>query len=72
MSLRSVFLVLTYILSIGLSTSLKHFKDDVQVVKAGMECGLSLDQYTDIKIGDQIICYEEKEVKESISWDPGF
>ncbi|XP_025057367.1 translation initiation factor IF-2, mitochondrial isoform X2 [Alligator sinensis] len=56
----------------GLSTSLKHFKDDVQVVKAGMECGLSLDQYTDIKIGDQIICYEEKEVKESISWDPGF
>uniref|UniRef100_A0A7M4G077 Translation initiation factor IF-2, mitochondrial n=1 Tax=Crocodylus porosus TaxID=8502 RepID=A0A7M4G077_CROPO len=56
----------------GLSTSLKHFKDDVQVVKAGMECGISLDNYTDIKIGDQIMCYEEKEVKESSSWDPGF
>ncbi|XP_067901018.1 translation initiation factor IF-2, mitochondrial isoform X2 [Heterodontus francisci] len=57
---------------IGFLTSLKHLKDDVPVVKTGMECGLSLDKEIDFKLGDEIICYEEKEVQQNISWDPGF
>ncbi|XP_069787551.1 translation initiation factor IF-2, mitochondrial isoform X2 [Narcine bancroftii] len=61
-----------HILWKGSLTSLRHVKDDVTVVKAGMECGLSLDNDIDIKLGDEIICYEEKEIQQKISWDPGF
>ncbi|MEE6474318.1 hypothetical protein FKM82_010347 [Ascaphus truei] len=56
----------------GSLTTLKHHKDDVQTVKTGVECGLSLDKDVDLKVGDEIICFEEKEVKQKISWDPGF
>ncbi|NXD20017.1 IF2M factor, partial [Spelaeornis formosus] len=53
-------------------SSLKHHKDDVQVIKTGMDCGLSLDKNLEFSIGDEIICYEEKEVQQKTSWDPGF
>ncbi len=33
---------------------LRRFKDDVSEVKAGFECGISLDKYSDIKVGDII------------------
>lgn len=56
----------------GSLSSLKHLKDDVQVIKAGMDCGLSLDKNVEFIIGDKIICYEEKEVPQTTSWDPGF
>ncbi|XP_050807780.1 translation initiation factor IF-2, mitochondrial isoform X4 [Gopherus flavomarginatus] len=56
----------------GFLTSLKHHKDDAQVIKTGMDCGLSLDKNVEFNIGDEIICYEEKEVERTISWDPGF
>ncbi|KFP24382.1 hypothetical protein N325_08637 [Colius striatus] len=56
----------------GSLSSLRHHKEDVQVIKSGMDCGLSLDNYAECKIGDEIICYEEKEVKQTTSWDPGF
>ncbi|NXW35907.1 IF2M factor, partial [Phaetusa simplex] len=56
----------------GSLSSLKHHKDDVQVIKTGMDCGLSLDKYIEFNIGDEIICYEEKEVQQTTSWDPGF
>ncbi|NXL86359.1 IF2M factor, partial [Alectura lathami] len=56
----------------GSLSSLKHHKDDVQVIKTGMDCGLSLDKHLEFKIGDEIICYEEKEVQQTTSWDPGF
>uniref|UniRef100_A0A8C4VLC8 Translation initiation factor IF-2, mitochondrial n=1 Tax=Gopherus evgoodei TaxID=1825980 RepID=A0A8C4VLC8_9SAUR len=56
----------------GFLTSLKHHKDDAQVIKTGMDCGLSLDKNIEFNIGDEIICYEEKEVERTISWDPGF
>ncbi|XP_051831260.1 translation initiation factor IF-2, mitochondrial isoform X2 [Antechinus flavipes] len=57
----------------GLLTSLKHHKDDVSVVKTGMDCGLSLDEAKiEFMTGDEIICFEEKEVLHKISWDPGF
>ncbi|XP_074845602.1 translation initiation factor IF-2, mitochondrial isoform X2 [Carettochelys insculpta] len=56
----------------GYLTSLKHHKDDVQVIKTGMDCGLSLDKNIEFDIGDDIICYEDRELNRTISWDPGF
>ncbi|NWS97299.1 IF2M factor, partial [Mionectes macconnelli] len=56
----------------GSLSSLKHHKDDAQVIKAGMDCGLSLDRNLEFHIGDDIICYQETEVQQTTSWDPGF
>ena len=42
--------------------SLKRFKDDVREVKAGFECGLSLKNFNDIKVGDQFEVFEVVEV----------
>lgn len=38
--------------------SLRRFKDDVNEVRAGTECGLGVKNYNDVKTGDQIECYE--------------
>lgn len=46
--------------------SLKRFKDDVKEVKAGYECGLNIDGYNDIKVGDIIEGWEEKEVEQKL------
>ena len=46
--------------------SLKRFKDDVKEVKAGFECGLTLKNYNDIKVGDQIEVYEIQEIARSL------
>ena len=46
--------------------SLKRFKDDVREVKAGFECGLSLENYNDIKEGDQLEAYEVLEVARTL------
>ena len=40
--------------------SLKRFKDDVQEVSKGYECGVKLKDYNDVKVGDLIECYEIK------------
>ncbi|KAM9054471.1 translation initiation factor IF-2, mitochondrial isoform 1-T3 [Megaptera novaeangliae] len=57
----------------GSLISLKHHKDDISVIKTGMDCGLSLDEEKiELKVGDDIVCYEEKEVLAKTSWDPGF
>jgi len=42
--------------------SLKRFKDDVKEVSRGYECGLNIDKFNDIKVGDHIECYTEVEV----------
>ncbi|MGV3631367.1 MAG: translation initiation factor IF-2 [Bacteroidota bacterium] len=42
--------------------SLKRFKDDQKEVKRGFECGLNIDKYNDIKIGDIVEAFEEVEV----------
>ena len=42
--------------------SLKRFKDDVREVKAGFECGLSVKNFNDLKVGDQLEVYEVVEV----------
>ena len=43
--------------------SLKRFKDDVKEVSSGMDCGLNIESYNDIRIGDIIEGYEQVEVK---------
>lgn len=50
----------------GMLGSLKRFKDDVKEVKSGYECGLNIDNYNDIKVGDIIEGYEEVEVKKKL------
>ncbi|MCZ7564205.1 MAG: translation initiation factor IF-2 [Burkholderiales bacterium] len=46
--------------------SLKRFKDDVREVKSGFECGLSLKNFDDIKVGDQLEAYEVQEVARTL------
>jgi translation initiation factor IF-2 len=46
----------------GVLGSLKRFKDDVREVKNNYECGLNIDKFNDIKIGDIVESYEEVEV----------
>ena len=43
--------------------SLRRFKDDVNEVRAGTECGIGVRNYNDVKVGDQIECYERTEVE---------
>jgi translation initiation factor IF-2 len=50
----------------GKLASLKRFKDDVKEVQSGYECGLSLENYNDIKIGDIIEVFEMEEVKTTL------
>lgn len=50
----------------GQIDALKRFKDDVNEVKSGYECGLSLKNYNDIREGDIIESYEEREVKRKL------
>ncbi len=42
--------------------SLRRFKDDVKEVRSGTECGIGVKNYNDVKVGDQIECYERVEV----------
>ncbi len=46
--------------------SLRRFKDDVQEVKSGMECGIGVKNYNDVKAGDQIEVYERVQVKRTL------
>ncbi|MBM3412650.1 MAG: translation initiation factor IF-2 [Bacteroidetes bacterium] len=46
--------------------SLKRFKDDVKEVVSGMECGLTIKNFTDIKVGDVVEAYELEEVKRTL------
>jgi translation initiation factor IF-2 len=46
----------------GVLGSLKRFKDDVREVKNNYECGLNIDKFNDIKIGDIVEAFEEVEV----------
>ncbi len=47
--------------------SLKRFKDDVREVKAGFECGLSLKNYNDIEVGDQLEIFEVQEIARTLA-----
>ncbi len=46
--------------------SLRRFKDNVNEVKSGTECGIGVKNYNDVKVGDQIECFERVEVARTL------
>ena len=46
--------------------SLKRFKDDVKEVASSMECGLTIKNFNDLRVGDVVEAYEEEEVKRTL------
>jgi translation initiation factor IF-2 len=50
----------------GQLESLRRFKDDVNEVQSGTECGIGVKMYNDVKPGDQIECFERIEVKRTL------
>ena len=46
--------------------ALKRFKEDVTEVKNGFECGIRIKNFNDIKVGDVIESFEQKEIKRSL------
>ncbi len=50
----------------GRLASLKRFKDDVKEVAQGYECGLNIDRFNDIEVGDIVEAYEQVEVKRKL------
>jgi translation initiation factor IF-2 len=53
----------------GTIGSLRRFKDDVREVKEGYECGISVENFNDIKVGDVIECYRTEEVARTLVSD---
>ncbi len=47
----------------GVMASLRRFKDDVKTVKQGYECGIGIEKYQDLKVGDTIEGYQVKEIE---------
>jgi translation initiation factor IF-2 len=47
----------------GKNTSLRRYKDDAREVQSGYECGIALENYNDLKVGDVIECYYMEEIK---------
>lgn len=47
----------------GKISSLRRFKDDAREVNQGYECGIGIENYNDIKIGDTIECFHMVEVE---------
>jgi translation initiation factor IF-2 len=47
----------------GKISSLRHFKDDIKEALSGYECGIGIQKYNDIKVGDIIECYYLEEIK---------
>jgi translation initiation factor IF-2 len=47
--------------------SLKRFKDDVREVREGFECGMNIDGYNDVKVGDIIECFTIEEVARTLA-----
>jgi len=52
---------------VGELSSLKRFKDDVKEVRNGMECGLTIKNYNDLKPGDIVEAYEIVEIKQKLA-----
>jgi translation initiation factor IF-2 len=44
-------------------SSLRRFKDDTKEVQSGYECGIGIENFNDIKVGDIIECYFLEEIK---------
>ena len=46
--------------------SLRRFKDDASEVPTGTECGIGIDNYSDIKVGDKIEVFDRKEIRRTL------
>jgi len=46
----------------GQLSSLKRFKEDVREVKEGLECGLSVENFNDVKVGDLVETYSVEQI----------
>lgn len=55
----------------GTLASLKRFKDDVREVQSGYECGLSIHNFNDIKVGDQVEAFEVYEERRTLESSTG-
>jgi translation initiation factor IF-2 len=53
----------------GVIGSLRRVKEDVREVKEGFECGIGIDNFNDIKVGDVIECYRTEEVARTLQAD---
>jgi len=51
----------------GLLDSLRRFKDDASEVASGTECGIGIENYSDVKVGDKIEVFDKKEIKRKLS-----
>ncbi|MBK6778897.1 MAG: translation initiation factor IF-2 [Gemmatimonadetes bacterium] len=51
----------------GMLSSLKRFKDDVREVKEGLECGIGVENFNDVKVGDMIEAYRVEEIKRTLA-----
>jgi translation initiation factor IF-2 len=51
----------------GVIGSLRRFKDDVKEVREGFECGIGIENFNDIKIGDVIECYRKEQVARTLT-----
>jgi translation initiation factor IF-2 len=54
----------------GSLSSLKRFKDDVREVREGLECGIGIENFNDLKVGDRIESYRLEEVKRTLAASP--
>ena len=50
----------------GKLSSLKRFKDDASEVRSGFDCGIGIEGFNDMKVGDVIESYENREVKRTL------
>ena len=50
----------------GKLKTLKRFKDEVNEVTAGMECGMAFERYDDIRVGDKIECFQVEEIARTL------
>jgi len=51
----------------GTLSSLKRFKDDVREVREGLECGIGIDNFNDLKAGDRIESFRMEEIKRTLA-----
>jgi translation initiation factor IF-2 len=51
----------------GALASLKRFKDDVREVREGLECGIGIENFNDLKVGDRIESYRMEEIKRTLA-----
>ena len=51
----------------GAIASLRRFKDDVKEVREGFECGIGVENFNDIKVGDVLECYRKEQVARTLT-----